>query len=210
MIVNDYSPQETPQRRKRKLESFDFILYICIFERREETFYKRMIGWIIVIVVLLVMFLIPVGIAAWILSVYYNKQEKLLRDEAEAHRKILDGTYDRIWNNIKQRTGISEEFRRSFNDIYPDLIDQSINNEAFVDWILDCNPDFDPNEYVPLLESIALDREKFITHQRRMLALIKDHRLLVSGKPAKWLIHDCSAIQYVPMDTDFARWGRRI
>lgn len=210
MIVNDYSPQEILQRRKRKLASFDFILYICIFERREETFYKRMIGWIIVIVVLLVMFLIPVGIAAWILSVYYNKQEKMLRDEAEAHRKILDGTYDRIWNNIKQRTGISEEFRRSFNDIYPDLIDQSINNEAFVDWILDCNPDFDPNEYVPLLESIALDREKFITHQRRMLALIKDHRLLVSGKPAKWLIHDCSAIQYVPMDTDFARWGRRI
>lgn len=210
MIVNDYSPQETPQRRKRKLASFDFILYICIFERREETFYKRMIGWIIVIVVLLVLFLIPVGIAAWILSVYYNKQEKQLRDEAEAHRKILDGTYDRIWNNIKQRTGISEEYRRSFNDIYPDLIDQSINNEAFVDWILDCNPDFDPNEYIPLLESIALDREKFITHQRRMLALIKDHRLLVSGKPAKWLIHDCSAIQYVPMDTDFARWGRRI
>lgn len=210
MIVNDYSPQETLQRRKRKLASFDFILYICIFERREETFYKRMIGWIIVIVVLLVLFLIPVGIAAWILSVYYNKQEKMLRDEAEAHRKILDGTYDRIWNNIKQRTGISEEYRRSFNDIYPDLIDQSINNEAFVDWILDCNPDFDPNEYVPLLESIALDREKFITHQRRMLALIKDHRLLVSGKPAKWLIHDCSAIQYVPMDTDFARWGRRI
>lgn len=169
-----------------------------------------MIGWIIIIVVLLVTFLIPVGIAAWILSVYYNKQEKLLRDEAEAHRKILDGTYDRIWNKIKQRTGISEEFRRSFNDIYPDLIDQSINNEAFVDWILDCNPDFDPNEYVPLLESIALDREKFITHQRRMLALIKDHRLLVSGKPAQWLIHDCSAIQYVPMDTDFARWGQRI
>ena len=118
-----------------------------------------MIGWIIIIVVLLVMFLIPVGIAAWILSVYYNKQEKLLRDEAEAHRKILDGTYDRIWNNIKQRTGISEEFRRSFNDIYPDLIDQSINNEAFVDWIPDCNPDFDPNEYVPLLEHRPRPRE---------------------------------------------------
>ena len=43
-----------------------------------------------------------------------------------------------------------------------------------------------------------------------MLSLIKEHRILVSGIPAKWLIHDCSAIQYVPMDTEFARWGRRL
>lgn len=188
----------------------DFISYLCSLEFQKFAFYKRMIGWIIVLVVLLVLILIPVGIAAHFLSVYYNKQEKTLRDESEAHRKILDGTYDRIWNNIKLRTGISEEYRRSFNDIYPDLIDKSINNEAFVDWILECNPDFDPNEYVPLLENIALDRDRFITHQRRMLALIKEHRLLVSSKPAKWLIHDCSAIQYVPMDTEYARWGRRI
>ena len=169
-----------------------------------------MIGSIIIIILLLALFLIPVGIAAWVLSIYYNKQEKALRDEAEAHRKILDGTYDRIWNNIKQRAGIREEYRRSFNDIYPDLLDQSINNEVFVDWILECNPDFDPNEYVPLLENIALDRQKFISHQSRMLSLIKEHRILVSGIPAKWLIHDCSAIQYVPMDTEFARWGRRL
>ena len=133
-----------------------------------------------------------------------------LRDESEAHRRILEGTYDRIWNNIKQRAGIKEKYRRSFNDIYPDLLNQSINNEEFIDWILECNSDFDPNEYVPLWETIERDRQKFIDHQRRMLSLIKEHRILVSGVPAKWLIKDTSAIQYVPMDTDFARWGRRI
>ncbi len=169
-----------------------------------------MIGWIIVIIFLLMLFLIPVGIAAWMLSIRYNRQEKLLRDESEAHRRILEGTYDRIWNNIKQRAGIKEKYRRSFNDIYPDLLNQSINNEEFIDWILECNSDFDPNEYVPLWETIERDRQKFIDHQRRMLSLIKEHRILVSGVPAKWLIKDTSAIQYVPMDTDFARWGRRI
>ena len=169
-----------------------------------------MIGWIIVIIFLLMLFLIPVGIAAWVLSIRYNRQEKLLRDESEAHRRILEGTYDRIWNNIKQRAGIKEKYRRSFNDIYPDLLNQSINNEEFIDWILECNSDFDPNEYVPVWETIERDRQKFIDHQRRMLSLIKEHRILVSGVPAKWLIKDTSAIQYVPMDTDFARWGRRI
>lgn len=169
-----------------------------------------MIGWIIVIVILLVMFMIPVGIAAWVLSVRYNRQERTLRAESEAHRRILEGTYDRIWNNIKQRAGIKEEYRRSFNDIYPDILNQSIDNEKLIAWIIECNINFDPNEYVPLYESIALDRQKFVDHQRRMLTLIKEHRLLVTSMPAKWLIKDCSAIQYVPMETDFDRWGARI
>lgn len=169
-----------------------------------------MIGWIIVIIFLLVIFMIPVGIVIRILSVHYNRKEKALREEAEAHRKILEGTYDRIWTNIKLRSNITEEHRRSFNNIYPDLLDKSLNNEQFIDWLLDCDPDFDPDEYLPLLESIATDREKFVDHQRCILSLIKEHRLLVSGKPAKWLVKDASAIHYVPMDTEYSRWGRSL
>ncbi len=169
-----------------------------------------MIGWIIVIIVLVVLFLIPIGIAAYALSALYNRQDKLLRDEAEAHRKILEGTYDQIWTNIKLRAGVSEEYRRQFNNIYPDLLDKSIDNEHFIDRILECNPDFDPQEYVPLLEMIVQSREKFIDHQLRMERLIREHRLLVAGWPARWLLRDKSAIYYVPMDTDYSRWGKAI
>jgi hypothetical protein len=169
-----------------------------------------MFGYIIVITVLLVILSIPVLVAIHFVSLHYNRKEKELRDESEAHRKILEGTYDRIWSNIKLRSGISEKYRRSFNDIYPDLLDRSINNEQFIDWLLDCDPDFSPDEYIPLLESIALDREKFVTHQRRMMSLIKEHRLLVSSRPARWVIKDRSAILYVPMDTEYSRWGRSL
>ncbi|MBR1766260.1 MAG: hypothetical protein IJ745_04370 [Bacteroidales bacterium] len=169
-----------------------------------------MIGYIIVLIVLLTLFMLPVGIVAMVMSSVYNRKERELRDEGEAHRKILEGTYDRIWINIKQRAGIKEEFRRSFNVIYPGLLDNSMANEEFIDWILDCNPDFDPMEYVPMAESIAVDRERFVAHQKRMLALITEHRQLVSGVPAKWFIKNRSAIHYVPMDTDFARWGRSL
>ena len=169
-----------------------------------------MIGWLILLIILATMILLPIGIAAHLLSVYYNRQDKQLRDEAEAHRKILEGTYDYIWNNIKQRAGIREEHRRSFNNIYPDLLDKSIDNEHFIDWILECNPDFDPQEYVPLLEMIVQSREKFIDHQLRMERLIREHRLLVAGWPARWLLRDKSAIYYVPMDTDYSRWGKAI
>ena len=168
------------------------------------------IGWIVVIIILMTLFLIPVGIAAWVLSVRYNRQEKALRDESEAHRRILEGTYDRIWNNIKHRVGIKEEHRRSFNDIYPDLLDRSIDNEKFVNWILDCNPDFNPQEYVPLLESISLDREKFVSHQLRIMSLIKEHRLLLTSLPSRWFVRDKTAINYVPIDTEYSRWGHKL
>lgn len=169
-----------------------------------------MIGWLILLIILATMFLLPIGIAAHFLSVFYNRKDKLLRDEAEAHRKILEGTYDYIWNNIKQRTGIKEECRRSFNNVYPDLLNKSIDNENFINWILDCNIDFNPQEYAPLLELIVMAREKFVFHQIRMENLIKEHRVLLSGRPAKWLIRDKSAIVYVPMETDYTRWGRAI
>ena len=156
------------------------------------------------------MFMIPVGIVAYFLSLHYNRQDKQLRDEAEAHRKILEGTYDYIWTQIKLRAGIKEEYRRSFNNIYPDLLNKSIDNEGFVNWILDCNLDFDPQEYKPLLELIVMAREKFVFHQMRMEHLIHEHRILLSSKPAKWLIRDKSAIYYVPMETDYTRWGKAI
>lgn len=168
-----------------------------------------MIGWIIVIIFLLALAMIPLGIIIRILSVHYNRKEIALREEAEAHRKILEGTYDRIWTTIKLRSNITEGYRRSFNRIYPELLDQSLNNEEFINWILDCDPDFDPDEYMPLLESIAADREKFVNHQRCILSIIKEHRQLVSGKPAKWVIKDTSAINYIPMDTN-THWGQSI
>lgn len=202
-----YTPNSRQKIIKKNNIFFFVTVFICIFANSKC---HLMIGWIIVIVVLLTIFLIPVGIVIHFISLHYNRREKELRDESEAHRKILEGTYDRIWNNIKLRSNINEKHRRSFNNIYPDLLDQSINNEQFIDWILTCDPDFSPEEYVPLLESIALDREKFVTHQRRMLSVIKEHRMLLTSKPSKWLIKDTSAIHYVPMDTEYARWGRSL
>ena len=170
-----------------------------------------MIGWIIVIFVLMMVFVVvPLSIVAFILSKLYNHKDLQIRNEAEAHRKILEGIYGRIWLNIKLRTGISESHRLDFNDIYPDLLDRSIDNEKFVNWILDCNPDFNPQEYVPLLESISLDREKFVSHQLRIMSLIKEHRLLLTSLPSRWFVRDKTAINYVPIDTEYSRWGHKL
>ena len=184
--------------------------YLCTSKKDEEIHAKYMLAWIILLVFLAIVLSIPPIVALIVVARRYNRQEHALRDEAEAHRRILEGTYDRIWSLIKQRAGLTEEFRTSFNNIYPDLIDKSINNEQFIDWILDCNPNFAPEEYLPLIESIETHREKFVAHQHRMLEVIKQHRMLVTGWLPSKLIKDRSAISYAAVDVDYARWGHRI
>ena len=82
----------------------------------------------------------PFVITYAVLSRVKNRENAELRNEAEAHRKILESTYDHIWRTIKQRGGLTEGNRRSFNNIYPDLINNSIDDSEFLDWLLDCNP----------------------------------------------------------------------
>ncbi len=170
-----------------------------------------MIGYLIVYFILFMVFVVlPVGIVTAILYARYNRRERKIRGEAEAHRRILESTYDRIWFNVKRHGGLSEQHRRDFNDIYPDLLNETLDSEAFVDWLLKCNIDFDPDEFVPLVESIEHDRDKFIGHQRRIESLMKEHRLLLTSRPSKWLIRDRSIIDYVPIETDYSRWGKRL
>jgi hypothetical protein len=152
----------------------------------------------------------PFVITYAVLSRVKNRENAELRNEAEAHRKILESTYDHIWRTIKQRGGLTEGNRRSFNNIYPDLINNSIDDSEFLDWLLDCNPNLDPSEYLPLVDVIKEDRERFVAHQKRMMNLIAEHRELVTKWPGKMVVKDKSAIRYVPIDTDHDRWGKSL
>ena len=171
-----------------------------------------MIGYLIVFFVLFVVFVaMPFGIVLIFLSVHFNRRERDLRNEAEAHRKILESTYDHIWREIKQHCGLSEEHRRSFNNIYPNLIDKDMDDDTMLNWILDCNIDFDPTEYMVVMDNIADDRKRFVAHQRRMMTILREHRKITEkGWPVKWVLKDKSAIHYVPIATNYDRWGKRL
>ena len=171
-----------------------------------------MIGYIIVIFVLSVVFIgVPLGLILMFTSFIYNRRERDLRNEAEAHRKILESTYDHIWREIKQHCGLTEEHRRSFNNVYPNLIDNDMDDDTMLNWILDNNIDIDPAEYAVIMDNIADDRKRFVTHQSRMLTIMREHRQITEkGWPVKWVLKDKSAIQYVPIATNFDRWGQHL
>ena len=171
-----------------------------------------MIGYLIVFFVLLVILSIPVGLVVMVLQYIYNKRDREIRNEAEAHRKILEQTYDHIWSQIKQYCDISEEYRRSFNNIYPNLIDTDMDDDRMLNWILDCNINFEPGNYAIVMENIDDDRARFVSHQRRMINLMREHRELHSSKFRHMLIRNPGSIfaPYTPIATNYDRWGNRL
>ncbi|MBQ9418023.1 MAG: hypothetical protein IJU19_05525 [Bacteroidales bacterium] len=167
-----------------------------------------MVGYIILLVVLLTLFVVlPLGVVAMVLSIVYNRRERELRGEAEAHRKILESTYDRIWKEVKTRCRLTEQHRRSFSGVYPNLIDQEMDDEIMLNYILDHNLDFDPSEYAVLKANIADDRQRFVLHQRRMLTVLDEHNRLLENKIAYRLLKNKTLIKYVPVETNYERWG---
>lgn len=170
-----------------------------------------MILVIIYIIALILVFLVlPICTVIAIYSRIYNRRERDLRNEAEAHRKILESTYDHIWSEIKQHCGLREEHRRSFNNVYPSLLDREMDDDTMLNWILDCNIDFDPEEYPIVMENIEDDRKKFVAHQRRMMTIIREHRELMQKRLARTVIKNKSAIRYTPVETGHDRWGKSL
>ncbi|MBR1850695.1 MAG: hypothetical protein IJ789_04900 [Bacteroidales bacterium] len=156
---------------------------------------------------MLTVVLLPVGIVWMIASSVFNKRDSLIREEAEAHRKILESSYDRIWSIVKQRAELTESERRSFNGIYPELIDRYTNDEVVLNWIFDCNIDFDPDDYVSLKEDIEDECNRFYMHQERMMKVIENHRQLLTTWPGKWFVKNKQAINYTPVAVDHNRWS---
>lgn len=52
----------------------------------------------------------------------YNNREVALRKEAEAQKGKIESVYDTMWKVLKQEAGVTEQYRKTFEEIYPKLI----------------------------------------------------------------------------------------
>ena len=50
----------------------------------------------------------------------YNNKEIYLRKEADAQRKKIESTHDKMWKVIKQKAEVSDKYRETFERVYPE------------------------------------------------------------------------------------------
>lgn len=139
-----------------------------------------------------------------ILYFVYNNREVALRKEAEAQRGKIESVYDTMWKVLKQEAGVTEQYRQTFEKIYPALIAgrYSGNGSELVKMIQESNPAFDTKLYDKLMQAIEVQRAYFASAQQRMLDIIRERETLLESLPSKWFISNKSKIDYTVISSE--------
>lgn len=145
--------------------------------------------------------LIILGVVLLLLVVmyfHYNNREIALRKEAEAQQGKIESVYDTMWKTLKQEAGVTDQYRKTFEEIYPKLIAGRYSQEGkeLMKFIQESNPDFDTRLYDKLMQSIEAQRAYFASSQQRMLDIIRERETLLEQMPSCWFISNKSKIEY--------------
>ena len=144
------------------------------------------------------LFILISGITAVSMYFSYNNQEVALRQQAEAQRGKIEGTFDTMWKIISQQAQVSNEYKDAFKEIYPELIAgrYSQGDGSLMKWIKEANPEFDASLYKTLMQTIEVQRLQFLKTQERMLDIIREHETLCKTYPSKWFVTNKTPIEY--------------
>lgn len=128
----------------------------------------------------------------------YNNEEVSLRKEAEAQKGKVETVHDTMWKVIKQKAGVTEEYRDTFEKVFPEIISgrYSQGDGSTMKWIQESNPEFDTSLYKDLMQAIEVQRMYFNQAQTRMLDIIRQRETLIELIPAKFFISNKSKIDY--------------
>ena len=107
--------------------------------------------------------LIPIIVCGVILLVLiimyfvYNNREVALRKEADAQRGKIESVYDTMWKVLKQEAGVTEQYRKTFEEIYPKLIAgrYAADGKELIKMIKESNPAFDTKLYDKLMQAFG-------------------------------------------------------
>ena len=153
-----------------------------------------------------IMLIIFIALAIILVAMYFifNNREVALRKEAKAQEGKITAVHDTMWKIIKEKAGVAEKYRETFEKIYPELISGRYRDSGSVTmkWIQESNPDFDTSLYNSLMQSIEVQRESFNSAQQRMLDIIRERETLINSMPQGWFIKNKEEINYVVIASD--------
>jgi len=153
-----------------------------------------------------IVIIIAAVVAILLLVMYFafNNREVALRKEANAQEGKITAVHDTMWKIIKEKAGVAEKYRKTFEEIYPELISGRYreSGSTTMRWIQESNPDFDTSLYGSLMQSIEVQREHFSNAQQRMLDILRERETLINSMPQCWFIRNKEKIDYVVISSD--------
>lgn len=149
---------------------------------------------IVLLSIAAVVFLFSLITGIWAINknIDTDNTEVSLRTAITAKKSDQEATFDKMWKVLQQKAQVTDQYKQAFADIYPKLIEgrYSQGDGALMKWITESNPTFDTKLYENLMNSIEVERNGFLTTQRQLIDLKREHDKLFGTWPYKWFIND--------------------
>ena len=145
------------------------------------------------------------GLITALTYVSSSNSEISLKNKIEAQAKTCEAFYDKLWKIIKQRTGVAQEYAKTFKDVYPALIEGRYGNEkggTLMKWITESNPTFDVSLYKDLSASIEAERTGFFMEQKKLIDLDREHKTMRAQFPASMFIGSRPDVEFTIITSD--------
>lgn len=126
-----------------------------------------------------------------------TNREISLRTQVEAKQKVCESYYSKMFTEIKEIAQVSEQYKESFKEIYPAIMQGRYGNArggALMSWVQESNPNFDIKLYDKLATVIETNRDNFQIQQEQLIDLKRAYdtyiqtfpnRLFVTATPIK-------------------------
>lgn len=136
-------------------------------------------------------FLLLIGLA-WTTTAYvtYSNQFASLTAQYEAQDRVNQTIYDEVWKTVKQEANITDVYATKFKEIYVQVMDARYKDGAgqLMQWITEQNPNFTPELYGRLMNTIEAKRAEFTNNQKTLIAIHAELRKLTTTIPARWFL----------------------
>jgi len=148
-------------------------------------------------------FLVVGGVALVLVIIYlamwftYSRQHVQLKNKAEAQQKVCEAHFDKMWKIIQQNAQVTDNYKESFKEIYPKLMEGRYGNArggALMSWIQESNPNLDASIWKKLMNGIEAERTSFFRDQQYLLDIKREHDNLRLQPPSKWFINESDKI----------------
>ncbi len=143
--------------------------------------------------------LLLITVITWFsMSVGATNGEIELRTQVEAQQKKCETYFDKMWKILKEKAGVTDQYKKAFQDIYPALIAGRYSGQSdgsLMKWVTESNPTFDASMYKDLMQSIEIERTGFNNEQERLIDLNREHSALLQKIPSKWFLGGIKKIE---------------
>ncbi len=111
---------------------------------------------------------------------------------------VIETNFDAMYKILNTNAQIPAQYAKDMRDLYVPLIEgrYSKGDGSLMKWVQERNPEFTPDLYKDLMESVEALRKDFELKQNDMLAIIQEHDNLRNEFWSHMFLGDVPALKY--------------